>query len=640
MLACMQVLHAGNGMPTSGDAFLQAKAGGGGVRPLAKSLNRPADYRGVDRSPRIVMTSFGFNDSGGGTLVPRLVSKELVRRGWDVTVFHAAVPGTGGAPYEVRAWEEDGVRLVGVHNRPHGLFDLGNPWREIDDPPITQAFAHVLDEARPDVVHFHNLHNLGAALLDEAASRGLPSYFSTHNYWLICPRAYLLTGEGAMCGGPGDRGRDCASCVGSHDALGHEERLSEIRGRFSRSITACMAVSDAVRSTLIAQGYPAEAIDVVRQGLPAAEGVWEAVGRDRVPGRRGEGLTVAFFGSAYWHKGPQLLVEAAQRTASELRVRICGEAPAQFAEKLKALDRRGVVELTGPFGHGDLPALLAEVDAAVMPSMWWACAPLMANECLAARVPLVAPRLGGLPEAVTDGVDGLLFEGLDVDDLARQLERLATEPGLLERLQQGIEAPRPFAEYVDELEAYYEGERPSRATDERPPAVRWIGDHTLPTSLSIINQRVCERLESPLQRIARGGRPLDAPLAHGAEVEVRHQWPPDWRPAASGRLAVIQPWEFGAVPSDWVMQIERNVDELWVPSELVRGMYLDSVGDPDLVHGVPNGVDLERFSPEGPRLEIDGAEGVRFLFVGGLLPRKGPDVLLSASLEAFAGREY
>ncbi len=65
---------------------------------------------------------------------------------------------------------------------------------------------------RPDVVHFHNLHNLGAALIDQAAARGLPAFFTTHNYWLICPRAYLLTGAGAICAGPGD-GTALRSCV-------------------------------------------------------------------------------------------------------------------------------------------------------------------------------------------------------------------------------------------------------------------------------------------------------------------------------------------------------------------------------------------------------------------------------------------
>ena len=402
----------------------------------------PAAPRPRPNGRKIVLTSFGFNDSGGGTTVPRVAAKELARRGWDVTVFHAATrPDPSGEPYAVRESDEDGVHLVGIHNRQHGLWDLGNPLRELDDPPITQAFGALLDRVRPDVVHFHNLHNLGAALIDEAATRGLPSYFSTHNYWLICPRAYLLTGAGAICGGPGDRGRDCASCVGApHDTAGHQQRLEGIRDRFTRGVSVCLAVSDAMRSTLAGQDYPVDMIDVVQQAVPAADEVWERLGRDRRPGRSAERLTVAFFGSAYPHKGPQLLIEAAQRTGHELRVLIHGEVDERFARQLRAADVRGVVELCGAFGPAELPELLAGVDVAVMPSLWWDCAPLMAAECLAGRVPLVAPRLGGLGEAVRHEVDGLLFDGLDADDLARQLDRLADEPGLLERLQAGIEA--------------------------------------------------------------------------------------------------------------------------------------------------------------------------------------------------------
>ncbi len=594
-------------------------------------------------SPRILFTSFGFNDPGGGTTVPRVVSKELARRGWEVTVFHAATaPDPDGGPYSVRESREDGVDLVAVHNRPHGLWDLGNPLREIDDPAITRAFADMLDRVRPDVVHFHNLHNLGAALIDQAAARGVPAYFSTHNYWLVCPRAYLMTGQGEICAGPGDDGGDCASCVGSPDRPGHRERLGAIRERFTRGVDVCLAVSDAMRSTLAAQGYPAEMIDVVRQAVPATDDVWARLGSTRAPGRSGERLTVAFFGSAYGHKGPQLLADAAQRTEHELRVLIHGEVRPPMEKLLRRIDGRGVVEVRGEFTSSELPDLLAGVDAAVMPSMWWDCAPLAAAECLAGRVPLVAPRLGGLGEAVRDEVDGLLFEGLDAGDLARQLDRLAGEPGLLERLQAGIEAPRPFAEYVDELESYYRGERPSRGVARpAPTAVTWQGDHGLHTSLSTINDAVCERIERHgvrVQRVRRDGVALDAPLPHPAAVEVRHQWPPDLRPPRSGRLAVIQPWEFGAIPVDWVAPLQRDVDEVWVPSEHVRAMYLQAGLDADRVHVVANGVDLDRFAPQGRSLELE-APGLRFLFVGGAIARKGVDVLLAAWQTAFAGRD-
>ena len=252
------------------------------------------------------MTSFGYNDSGGGTIVPRQVSQELARRGYDVTVFHAALGRVEPAePYQVREWWQDGVRLVGVFNRPHGLLDLGHPDREVDDPPITRAFAELLDRVQPDAVHFNNLHNLGAALIDEAAVRGIRSLFTTHNYWLACPRGYLFTDRLELCQGPGDRGGDCAACVGSLDAEGYRRRLSEIRGRFTRGVDVCLAVSEAMRATLVGAGYPAEAIDVVPQAMPEDDAVWEALGRDRRPGRVGPELVVGFFGSALAAEGAE-----------------------------------------------------------------------------------------------------------------------------------------------------------------------------------------------------------------------------------------------------------------------------------------------------------------------------------------------
>jgi glycosyltransferase involved in cell wall biosynthesis len=606
---------------------------------------RPAAGAGDarERPRRLLMTAFGFNDSGGGTAVPRLAAKELVRRGWEVTVFHAAVkPTPSKSPYEVVEWEEDGVRLIGVHNRAHGLFDLGNPDREVHDPPISAAFEHALDQVRPDVVHFHNLHNLGASLIDQVAARGLPAYFTTHNYWLICPRAYLLDGKGAICAGPGDGAR-CAACVGSPDLAGHQRRLAEIRSRAERGLTAILSVSDAVRRTLLNAGYPADLVDTVRQAMPHEAEIWERVGRDRRPGRVAENLTVGFLGSAYPHKGPQLLIEAAQRTQARLNIKILGEVPPRFAERLEALDRRGVVELCGSFSPSEIPGLLSGVDAVALPSVWWDCAPLAAAECLAARTPVLAPRLGGLPEAIEDGVSGLTFDGLDVDDLARTLDRLAQEPGLLAQLQEGISAPRAFSAYVDELEAYYAGQRPGRVDPDARLAniaVRWQGDHGRPTSLSIINDQITARLSGPTQRITTNGGSLDAPLPHSADVEVRHQWPPDFRPAPGGRLALIQPWEFGAIPQQWLAPLQQAVDELWVPSEYVRRMYVEAGIDAERVVTIPNGVDLEVFRPDGPERDLpEAGEGTRFLFVGGLIGRKGADILFEAWRRAFAGRD-
>ncbi len=153
--------------------------------------------------------------------MPRLASRALAARGWDVTVFHAAVqPLPGAGAYAVREWEEDGVRLIGVFNRPHGLLDLGHPRRELDDPAIARAFGEALDRVRPDVVHYHNLHNLGLSLVDETFARGIRSCFTPHNLWLVCARNHLMREGGVLCDGPGADGASCAPCTGSRDAVG------------------------------------------------------------------------------------------------------------------------------------------------------------------------------------------------------------------------------------------------------------------------------------------------------------------------------------------------------------------------------------------------------------------------------------
>src|SRR5207302_913652 len=86
--------------------------------------------------------------------------------------------------------------------------------------------------------------------------------------------------------------------------------------------------------------------------------------------------------------------------------------------------------------------------------------------------------------------------------------------------------------------------------------------------------------------------------------------------------------------------INANVDELWVPSEYVRSMYVAAGIDPDRVATIPNGVDLRIFGPDGDAFDLGPATaGTRFLFVGGLIWRKAPDVLFNAWRQAFAGRD-
>ncbi|WP_217915158.1 glycosyltransferase [Miltoncostaea marina] len=138
----------------------------------------------------------------------------------------------------------------------------------------------------------------------------------------------------------------------------------------------------------------------------------------------------------------------------------------------------------------------------------------------------------------------------------------------------------------------------------------------------------------PALRAAR--RLLDGP----PEVVLRHGYPPSFTPPPAGRLVVALPWEYGPIPLEWRRGIEDAVDEVWAPSRYVRDGYLASGLDPDRVAIVPHGVDTARFRPGLEALPLAGVPGgYRFLFVGGLLWRKGADLLLDAYATAFTAAD-
>jgi glycosyltransferase involved in cell wall biosynthesis len=123
------------------------------------------------------------------------------------------------------------------------------------------------------------------------------------------------------------------------------------------------------------------------------------------------------------------------------------------------------------------------------------------------------------------------------------------------------------------------------------------------------------------------------------DLTIRHHWPHDFSRPTSGKLAAIVPWEFGAVPRKWVQSIESNVDELWVPSEFVKDVFMSCGVENTQIAVIPNGVNTTSFCPEGPSWKPPEARGFTFLFVGGAIMRKGVDTLVKAYQEAFTSND-
>ena len=159
------------------------------------------------------------------------------------------------------------------------------------------------------------------------------------------------------------------------------------------------------------------------------------------------------------------------------------------------------------------------------------------------------------------------------------------------------------------------------------------GEHGGVHSLAHVNDglgaALARRGYEIVKREPRSGQlPLAGPT-------ITHCWPPDFAPGSEGPTIAILPWEVGAPPRAWVHAVRERVDRVWVPSAFVRDGYVAAGMPPGIVDVVPNGVDLERFSPDGEARTLGEPAGCTFLFVGGTIWRKGIDVLLAAWARAF-----
>lgn len=153
--------------------------------------------------------------------------------------------------------------------------------------------------------------------------------------------------------------------------------------------------------------------------------------------------------------------------------------------------------------------------------------------------------------------------------------------------------------------------------------------------LSILQTEPAQFDESADPRFVQLKQRMGRPLSRAADFHLRHQFPPSFEPPPEGHWIMIQPWEFGGLPEAWVGPMTHAVDELWVPTRWVRDCYLQSGIPADKVHVIPNGIDVERFVPKGPRAELATKKSFKLLFVGGTIMRKGIDLLLAAYLKAF-----
>jgi glycogen(starch) synthase len=187
------------------------------------------------------------------------------------------------------------------------------------------------------------------------------------------------------------------------------------------------------------------------------------------------GPLIAAAGRIEWDKGFSTVVRALpslRRVHPQLRLVLAGRGSdtARLIALADELEVRDLLTLPGWLAGRDLAALYAAADVLVVPSRYEPSG-LVAREAQAAGATVVSTRVGGLAEAVIDGVSGLLIDVGDVDGLHDTVSLLVSQPARARRLAQaGATAVRTltWADVADRTTQVYAGRAPG-GTDPSEP---------------------------------------------------------------------------------------------------------------------------------------------------------------------------
>ena len=343
---------------------------------------------------------------GGPALHVAYLTEGLRARGYDTTLVAGSLArGEDSMAFVADARDVEIVRID----------ELGREISPLRDVVATVRLAWLIRRERPDILHTHTAKagTVGrvAALL--AGRRRPPVVVHTFHGHVL--RGYF---------GP------LRSWL-----------FRQLERWLASRTTALIAVSPQVRDDLVALGIaPAERFVVVRLGIELGERV-AAEQNGRAESRRYLGIEPNRFAVGWIgrmtavKRTDDVLLAFKQLRKDGVDAVLCmvGDGPDRPGLERRAHEL-GIVRDTLFLGYQeDVAPFYAAFDALVLPSSNEGT-PVSAIEALAAGRPVVATRVGGVPDVVDEGVDGFLVEPGATDELAARLAELARDPKLRERM--------------------------------------------------------------------------------------------------------------------------------------------------------------------------------------------------------------
>lgn len=312
------------------------------------------------------------------------------------------------------------------------LSKITYPIKTIYSKEARVQIRKVLDDFRPDVCHLNNFnYQLTPSVILEIVKwrkktgHACKIVFTAHDYQLICPNH--------MMNNPNTHA-NCEKCVGGHyincvkDKCIHGSSAKSLIGMAEALFWNTKCTYKYIDKIICCSEFMKHKMDTNPLFKNKTVVLHNFIEKPEDKNINKEDY-VLYFGRFSWEKGVRTLIEAAKKLPN---IKFIFAGNGDYAEGMKGICN---IENVG-FQSGDaLDNLIRKARFSICPSECYENCPFSVMESQARGTVAIGARIGGIPELVIDGENGLLFESGNVDSLVSAITRLWNDGELLEKLE-------------------------------------------------------------------------------------------------------------------------------------------------------------------------------------------------------------
>lgn len=368
---------------------------------------------------------------GGATRVVHDNVKHYAAHHRDEFAFEVFCSIEGGSePYKVSSHAADGIRVVGITTP-----DLPDIDRIVYDEKMAKAFGDYLDVCQPDMIHFHCIQRLTAAIVLEARRRGIPYVLTVHDGWWISDEQFLL-------------GKDDKIVLYDHgNPASQLGRIPAEQFAARMQLRECLLGAEKVMA--VSEAFAKIHRDVgLTNVIAVPNGSSDLQPLPRVPSPDGK-VRLGFIGGLARHKGYHLIQHALMRgDFKNLRFLLIDHTMPIGTRRRGTL---GTTELDirPKVSQSRVPELYAELDVLVAPSVWPEAYGLVTREALMCGCWVLSSDRGAVGEDVVDGLNGFKVDVSSEEGILKALQEIDRNP---ERYLKSPEAPTRLRHASDQAE--------------------------------------------------------------------------------------------------------------------------------------------------------------------------------------------